>query len=186
MRQKYRSVYAPLLSDHMSQGYSLASFAALEVSRQELLAREPVAPWAKSCGDFRKERVSRTTVYAWLKQHTGFARAYEQGRDAGLLFYERRLLTMLKGEKAATRLEARLLLFVLQRRFADVYGEQGEQVPEIPKKEHEGDFADITQINDPDELQRLARRWHERENKRRRRRGLPPSLDSETYEPPHD
>ncbi|MEM7496282.1 MAG: hypothetical protein AAF471_09350 [Myxococcota bacterium] len=183
IKQKYRSVYAPLLLDHMSQGHSLAAFAALEVSKQELLAREPVAPWIKSCRDFRKERVSRTTVYAWLKQHAGFARTYEQGRDAGLLFYERHLLAMLKGEKANARSGARLLVFVLQKRFADVYGEQGEQVPEIPRKKDEEAFPDITQINDPDELLRLARRCNERENKRRRKRDLPPLESRRTKTP---
>ena len=51
----YKAVYAPLLVHHMSQGYSLASFAALATNKAAVVRQDPTASWPHCTKDFYKE-----------------------------------------------------------------------------------------------------------------------------------
>ena len=130
--EKYRAAYAPLLREHMSLGHSLESFAAL-----------------KKDG---KKAVSRATVRHWLQQHPSFARAFEEGEAAALLFFERRLLAGMESDK--NRVEARAAAAVLSKRFADVWGSRPSSTE--PRDGCEKKGVDIRDINDPEVLSRLA------------------------------
>ncbi|MEM7495571.1 MAG: hypothetical protein AAF471_05460 [Myxococcota bacterium] len=131
--ERYRAAYAPLLREHMSLGHSVESFAAL-----------------KKDG---KKAVSRATVERWLKRHASFARAFEEGEAAALLFFERRLLAGMESGK--NRVEARAAAAVLSKRFADVWGTRSSSTE--PRDGSEEKRMDIREINDPEELLRLIR-----------------------------
>ena len=120
----YKAVYAPLLVHSMSRGYSLESFAALVTNRRQVLEEDPCATWLDSTGDFCKERVDLSTVDRWRREHRDFASAYEEGWPAALLFYERRLLSVVTGEEKISPEDLDSLLVVLQTRFGEVYGQE--------------------------------------------------------------
>lgn len=115
MDRRYRAVYAKLLLEHMKRGLSLESFAALETKQ-----KRPVPP---------------ATVTSWVKRHADFAQAYEEGKAAALLFFERRLLNAAQNDKS----DLRSLLAMYRSRRADMTKEtkelsRGAEKPPTPKQ----------------------------------------------------
>ncbi|MEM7589719.1 MAG: hypothetical protein AAF320_06160, partial [Myxococcota bacterium] len=144
-RCPYQKAYAPLLQQHMRQGFSLESFAGLCTSTQKLLPDASYA-WVRMFPAFTKEPVSVSTVREWLQRHKSFRQAYEKGEAESVLFYEKRLLDGLDKHGA---------LFVLKTRFSKVYGLQRGNEKEVHEEGEQG-FR-IQDINDPQELFRIAR-----------------------------
>ena len=144
-RCPYQKAYAPLLQQHMRQGFSLESFAGLRTSTQKLLP-DPSYAWVRTFPAFVKDPVSVSTVREWLRRHKSFRHAYEKGEAEGMLFYEKRLLDGLDKHGA---------LCILKTRFSKVYGSQRGNEKEVREEEEQG-FR-IQDINDPQELFRIAR-----------------------------
>ena len=70
---KYKPEYCQALIEHMSQGYSFESFAAVP-------------------------RVDRDTVYEWVNKHPEFSDAKKLGTSLGLKFWENLGLKAVHGE----------------------------------------------------------------------------------------
>ena len=89
-RSKYKPEYCQLLEDHMSKGYSFASFSSLI-------------------------KCNRDTIYEWKKRHPEFKDSYDVGWAGALKFYEELLIKGVKGKKhvnkdgTETRIEKTLL-----------------------------------------------------------------------------
>lgn len=73
----YRPEYCEMVIEDMAQGYSLTAFAG-------------------------KIRVSRDTVYEWIKQHADFSDAVNRARPARTRAYETRLMAARSGAEAAS------------------------------------------------------------------------------------
>lgn len=147
--ERYRASYARLLYEHMRLGHSRDSFAGLEQGG--------------------KKAVSRTTVRRWLQRHDAFARACDKGEAAALLFFERRLLAGMR--EGGNRADTRAAMFVLGKRFADVYGDKAPQSPCEQETPPSSSGMDIRDIDDPERLTCMANSWERRIEDRKRRAG---------------
>ena len=151
----YHKGFAPLLEQHMKQGYSLESFAGLRCTKAD------VSQHTDGAG-FEKQPVPLGVVHRWLVQHPRFRQAYERGQAQGLLFYERLLVEALLGKsKVQDKAALQWALFVLRSRFGRCY----EQTVALEKQQEQATAKsqgqvreDLTQINDPDELMKIAKR----------------------------
>lgn len=113
----------------MRQGFSFSSFAA-------------------------KIGVGRRTLYDWCRCHPEFWEAYEQGYSAALLHFEKQLNNGIQGKttKTSKGINPTLLIFALKTRFHKEYG--SPEKLEISARTDQP--IDITQINDPEELEKLV------------------------------
>ena len=95
-----------------------------------------------------KAGVSRRTLYDWCKHNPEFLDAYEAGYAAALLFHEKQLI---KGIQKKFEGNPSLLIFALKTRFHREYG-----ITELLQITDSTKPLDISKINDPAELARLA------------------------------
>jgi predicted DNA-binding protein YlxM (UPF0122 family) len=95
-----------------------------------------------------KARVSRRTLYDWCRYYPEFLDAYETGYAAALLFHEKQLLRGIQNKFDGS---PTLLIFALKTRFHREYGiTEQNNITDVSKP------IDISKINDPAELARLA------------------------------
>jgi DNA-binding XRE family transcriptional regulator len=111
---QYKKEYCQELIEHMSQGYSYASFAHITGN-------------------------GRTTLYDWEKVYPEWKLAKQIGESASLYHYEKLKQAKLSGKEGNEELDARLidtavLIFTLKTRFHYVYGEKIK----IESEEEEG------------------------------------------------
>ena len=85
-------------------------------------------------------RITRRTIYNWIKQHPKFSRAIEMGNCIALMELEYLLHKLIMGTapNGPKKVNYKALEFVLKTRFHKTYGTQGEEdaegenkVPEI-------------------------------------------------------
>jgi len=96
---KYRDEFCDWLVEHMSNGYSFNSFAAI----------------CGVCGD---------TIIEWRKEHPKFSEAYGIGLAAGLKFFERIGIKGMKGEYERFNLQAWIFLCKVRFKWNDRVGEE--------------------------------------------------------------
>ena len=157
----YHKGFAPLLEQHMKQGYSLESFAGLRCTKADVSQQTDGARFEKESA-FEKQPVPLGVVHGWLVKHPRFRQAYERGQAQGLLFYEQLLVEALLGtSKVQDKVALQWALYVLRSRFGRCY----EQTVALEKQQEQATAKsqgqvreDLTQINDPDELMKIAKR----------------------------
>lgn len=97
---KYKEEYCDLVIEHMEQGLSVESFAAIV-------------------------DVSKSTIYEWIKEHPQFSDAVNKGFDKSRLFWER---AGLKGmfTESGTTFNATTWIFNMKNRFKDEWRDKQE------------------------------------------------------------
>ena len=96
---KFKTEYYSQLIDHMAEGLSFESFAAVI-------------------------QVARSTLYHWEKIFPEFSDAHKRGTDACLLWFERASRHQIAKGKGS----AAMLIFNLKNRFSDLYQDRREIV----------------------------------------------------------
>lgn len=112
-KRGFPSAYKPemceRLIEHMSKGYSFASFGA-------------------------EVKCSRQNLYLWCDEYPEFKQAKESGTAAALKFFEQRLIAKISGQDVRgfdyKKCDVTALIFALKTRFHREYGEQ-QEVEEI-------------------------------------------------------
>jgi len=130
----YKEEFNQLLLDHLSSGFSFASFSAVLYEEFRL-------------------KTSSQTLYNWLDRFPDFRLSKETGESLGLHLYEKLLISLSTGTipdslkvKGVKRLNFKVIAYILSTRFFKTYPMQNQA------KQIESDNQNVIQISiDEDE-----------------------------------